>query len=84
MDSLEKILETSNEAFKQNEGFTNGSAISTFISRMFCGRDSGLFGEVEEAQSLLPTIDDFEEDKEEYLYDNDTSTSCTSSLIVIN
>ena len=79
MDSLEKILETSNEAFKQNEGF-NTSAISTFISRMFCGRDSSLFGEVEEATSLLPTIDDFEEDQEEYLYDNDTSTSCLRPL----
>ena len=47
MDSLEKILETSNEAFKQNEGFTNNTLIMSTC--MYCpatkhgqsGEDSG-------------------------------------------
>lgn len=58
--------------FGNNKDLKNDSATLSFVSRMFCGRESSMFRKVEAATSVLPMQDN--DDKPlEYNYDNETS-----------
>jgi len=85
LSSLQTVLKTSNQVFGDSNTMkvTNDSAALSFFSRMFCGQESTIFGKMEGARSLMPQIQQDEEDLK-YNYDYGTSTSYKTLLFYLD